>query len=111
MTSTINWQLYSNNALIIDLKNVLAFYKKGELLEYIQDTEKNIIDIKNKIYIRETKDYKMTIDFNNKLCYFILPNEEKMSINIDGKIVINEKNIVIDYDYGEVKRIVIEIKE
>ena len=111
LKSTINWQLYSNNAIIIDLKNVLAFYKTGELLEYSCEDEKNIIDIKNKVYKRETKEYIMTIDFNDKVCYFILPNEEKMSVSIDGRFMIDKNKIVIEYDYGEAKRIVIEIKE
>lgn len=111
LTSTINWHLYSNNELVIDLNNVPAFYKKDEYLEFWEDDINNTIDIKNKLYIRKSKDYKMTIDFSNNICYFILPKEGELSINIEGKLIINHRKIVIEYSYGENKKIEIEIKE
>ena len=111
MKVTIDWQLYSDNTLIIDLKSVPAIFELNDYLEFKEDNVINKIYLKDNKYIRITKDYEMIVDFNTNLCYFILPNKEKFSVNIDGYINLNNRIITIEYNYGEAKKIIIRIKD
>ena len=107
----IDWQLYNDNKLIIDLKDVTSLYKEGEYLEFIEDNIKNIIDIKNNLYKRISDEYEMSIDFNDNICYFILPNREEVSTNVDGSLIINDNDITVIYSIDDEKRILIKIKD
>ena len=111
LNSIISWQLYSNNLLIDESKNVQACYIKDKILEYFDKNAKNKIDIVNNKFIRFTNDYELTVDFNKKMCYFKLPNKEELSIQMDGEMTINNQKIVVIYNYDEEKKIVINIKE
>ena len=105
----INWCLLNNGKKIIDTKKCECEYNKKELI-YNEKDASNKIDLNNKIYLRENKDYLFKVDFkNNKFLYKLkeknIEVEDKLkdsSIEIGKKITLNyslddkEKTIIID---------------
>ena len=53
----------------------------------------------------------MSIDFNKNICYFILPNREELSTNIDCNLTINDREIIVVYNLEDEKKILIKIKD
>ena len=108
----VNWQLFNNNELVVNLLNKECEYIKNNYLKINEEETINIVDIKNKLYKRITNDYNMEIDFVNNICTFILDNNEKWSINIECNIEIIKNTIIINYQIDDDKRkILIILKE
>ena len=103
----INWKLYSNNNLIIDLKNVKCNKDNNKLIININD-EINTIDLNKKIFIRELKDYNMSIDFINKIITFKLNDGKVLDFDIDCSININDNEVIMNYNLDENKKIIVE---
>jgi len=107
----INWSLLSDNKIIID-KNILCEYEKNILIKYIEDDHtSNIIDLKNRIYIRENNEFLFKIDFNKKIFYYELKENNICLENIiECELNQNDKNILLKYKIDEEeKKIIIQV--
>lgn len=108
----IDWQLSDNNAVLIDLKDVYCRYEGNKFLEFAEKETKNYIDLVNKVYKRNTKDYTMEIDFINNICTFLLDNNERLSFECTNSIKVDKNMIIINYKIADdAKTIKIKMKE
>ena len=111
MLKKITWKLISNNKEEFSIEDDFCQYENS-IITYNRDDGKNIVDIVNKIYKRETKEYIMEIDFKNNLCNFIFENKEKCAIDIESEFKIVDNNIELLYNFAdEKKKIIISFKE
>lgn len=112
MTIIIDWKLYTNNELEIEINDCKCEYEKQNYLIVNEEDAINKIDIKNKLYIRKCNDYEMTIDFNNNLCNLNIPSIKNYEFDLDCKMNIKKDIIEIFYTFDkEVKKIKIKLKE
>ena len=108
----IDWQLSNNNSVLIYLKDVYCQYETNKFLEFIEEENKNYIDLINRVYKRHTKDYTMEIDFINNICTFLLENNENLSFDCTSDIKIDNNIITINYKVADdSKTIMINMKE
>ncbi len=107
----IIWQLFNNKEKIIDKKDVLCEFENN-IIKYIEDDGVNILDLNNKIYERENKDYKLKIDVVNNTFMFNLKeknytlNNKLLSSSLDIKDDIITLNYALD---NEEKKIIIQM--
>ena len=93
MIRKIDWKVYSDNNLVIDNNNVNCILIAPQKIKYKDEYGKHIIDIKNKIYLKESKDNKMTINFIEQTCEFTFDEKEKCIFNIESNLYIKENFI------------------
>ena len=108
----INWQFYSKNKLIDDLKNIDCAFENKQIIVSFNDS-KNIIDIDKKRYIRFYDNYQMIIDFKKKTVTFKLENINPLEYEINCEFAIEKNVIKLTYniDDDDEKKIIIERKE
>ena len=107
----IDWQLFNNNDLVIDLKDVECSYDNSVII-FDEDDVKNTISFINKTYTRVSKEYTMVIDFNNKTCCFKFENNEECTLSVDGCLTMDDNTVIVNYCYDtDLKKIIIKFKE
>lgn len=107
----INWCLLVDNKTIINEKNKECNYIIDKLLEYNEKDFKNIVDLENKLYIRDGKDYIIVIDFN-KMQQIITLKDKNLDFFMDIEGSINNSNNIINIKYNNSdgnKEIIIQI--
>ena len=107
----INWCLLVDNKTIINEKNKECNYIIDKLLEYNEKDFKNIVDLENKLYIRDGIDYKIVIDFN-KMQQIITLKDKNLDFFMDIEGSINNSNNIINIKYNNSdgnKEIIIQI--
>lgn len=105
----INWKLFNNGQVVIDLKDIFIEKKDSKFIYKDKDGE-NTIDLENKVYERKLNDVTMKINFVLNQAYFKFSNGEECTIDIISKLVVGEKEIKLEYQIDdEIKMIVIEM--
>lgn len=106
----VDWQLYSENNLIINNQNVEAEFNQNNIV-YNDEFGKHIIDRKNKIYERIDNEDYMIINFNKNTITFKF-NGETLEYDITSEYKEGENKISLIYSLGEEeKRIVIKKRD
>ena len=107
----IIWQLFNNKEKIIDKKDVLCEFENN-IIKYIEDDGVNILDLNNKLYERENKDYKLKIDVVNNTFMFNL-KEKNYTLNnklLSSSLDIKDDIITLKYALNnEEKKIIIQM--
>ena len=92
----INFKLIKDNKIIINEKNINCIILKDKILFTIDGIK---YTYENNIFIKETKEEIIKLDFNNELCTITL-KEYNNSLNIKiykKNIENNNKSIKIEY--------------
>ncbi len=93
-----NTWLYKNNELVIENLNIDCNYIDN-IITYKEDNNINTIDILNELFIRENDDYKIIINNqDNKMEYIIKENNNSFFLDINSNFIINDKEILIEYN-------------
>lgn len=112
MRQKINWQLTSNNSVLVDLKDVYCTYEINKYLEFKENEILNFIDLLKRKYKRISEEYTMEIDFPKNICTFSFQNQEKCSFDIESDIKVDENVIILEYNIGDEKKIItVNMKE
>lgn len=107
----IDWILLNNGEEIICLKDYKCEFINNKLT-LIEETNKNIINLDNKVYTRITEEYTMKIDFKDKTCNFEFENKENFICDLECEMVYNKEKIEITYKFDqEIFKIKITMKE
>ena len=109
--TNLSWSFYKNEELVERYDNIIKVensYKVNENLSLTYEKNSYILE-------RKTEEYKIIIDFSNKICSINLLNEKLLTeINLlDLEIVDKDDNITIIYklDEDEINKLVISLKE
>ena len=108
----INWRLLIDGKVTIDNKFVECEYEVNKFIKYLEeDYSFNIIDLENKLFIRENKEFIFKIDFVKNMFNYILKDN---NIELEDKIIcdLKYKGNIIDLKYKldeEEREIVIHI--
>ncbi len=112
MNQKIDWQLFSDNELIINMENVPAIFEYSNKLVYNNDSEENSFDYKKNIFTRKTSDINMEINFDTKTCKFIFEEEGNCIFDIECSKNITDELIILEYKIDDsLKKLVIRIKD
>ncbi len=86
-------------------------YEENQYLKYIEDNNQNLIDLINKIYIRENEEFIFKIDFNHQqFSYILKENNYRMENKIDSCAFAMNDTITLTYNLDdEEKKIIIQI--
>lgn len=94
----INWSLLNDGEVVINNKKVTCEYEVDKFIKYYEEKTINIIDINNKIYLRENNEFIFKIDFNKKIfSYYLKENDIKLEDDIN--CIFNNKNNIINLKY------------
>ena len=107
----INWMLKDNNEVIINNQAVECSFS-DDIIIYNENSNINIIDIKNKTYKRENDEFSFTIDFKNKSFKYILKEKDYLIENKLTKAVFSQNKNIYNLIYSmdeEEKEIIIEL--
>ena len=106
----INWQLFNDEKLLIEINNTTCFFENNIIVYEESLGIKNTINLNNNIYERETEEFLFKINFNNNTMYYLLKekNYELKDIKISSQIIINDKITLIYKLDDETKKIVVD---
>lgn len=99
----INWKLLSDNVEVVYKENEECEFDNNILTYYEEDNTVNIINIVEKSYKRENKEFTFNVDFKNR-CFNYTLKPENLSIEnakIDASFEYINKNIVLKYNLGD----------
>ena len=103
--------LFNNDNLIINNKDDMCEFKNN-IIKYKDKDGINVIDLNNKKYERENKEYILKIDFNDNSFNFILKEENHIinsTINNSSFNILDNK-IILKYSIDdEEKKIIIQL--
>lgn len=111
LKNNFEWLFYKNDDLIEEYKNLKIINNR-----YIVNNNLSLFKLNDDFYLeRNEEDYKIKIDFFNKLCYIYI-KREKLDLEIpllETEIVDKEDKITIIYklDEEETNKLIINLKE
>lgn len=105
----VNWSLLSDKNIIIENKNIECEFEKDKFIKYIEkDNTSNLVNLKDKIYIRENDEFIFEIDFENKEFKYLLKEKDiKLVDKILCEIQIKADSIKMTYQLDEEKKEII----
>ena len=108
----INWKLYNDGLVIVEHNNIECEYEKNKFISYKESEDVlNFIDIKNKVFLRQTDEFIFKIDFSKNSFYYLL-KEKNIELNADVtcNMLIKDDLITLIYQIeDEKKELVIKI--
>lgn len=102
----IDWTLTSNGEDLIHIEDALCEYSKENYLKFLENEVINLIDLKNKLYKRKSKEYNMEIDFNNNICNFKFDTGESCSFDINSTMEVFNNEIKLRYILDDEEKVV-----
>ena len=112
MSSIIDINIYNNNELTYEKKEISCEYKKKNYIEYNDDYGMHHINLIDNIYKKKSNTEQIIIDFNNNSCQIITSDGYDFSIDIESNLIINEDSIVLEYVFGDEQiKIKLDMKE
>ncbi len=109
-TKQMNLRLYNNNEEILNINNI-EYEIDNDVITYKEDAYINKVDINNKMFIRENKEYKIMLDFLNEVQTILIKDKDIVfNEKLDGFIKKNNNIINIKYNsFDEEKKIIIDL--
>lgn len=104
----INWQLLSDNKVIIDEANKKVDFQDN-ILTYEDKYGVHTVDVNKKIYERRSPDNIFRVNFFNNTLDIIFDNHN-LTYDIESKFSKNEEEIRLYYSLGDEKKIIIITK-
>ncbi len=99
----IDWKLFNDNKLIINLENEIADIVLNKEITFMQKDEYNNYNYQKNTYTRKTQEYTMIINFSDKTCSFDFSREGNCKFDIDCSSNITKDIITLKYKIDDIE--------